>query len=275
MLPPASGVLRSLDVIEPRNLRKSGRHVAVPRQLSNPPIVEALIDLRTVLPEDFSAEAFRDMHEQLKDRFPKVQPLRAFEGKVEFNQGRISQSAADRGVMGYRFQSDDDSRIVQFRHDGFTLNHLTPYQGWDQLRAEAESLWQCYVSAANPERVERIATRYINHIELPIPTGDLREHLTEPPEIPDGLPQVLTEYFQRIVIADHEDNLAANLVQAIPPSQDESDGTITVILDIDAYAVEAHEPASPALWERFEVLREFKNQAFFGSLQESTVEAYE
>ena len=61
--------------------------MAQPRPLSHPPIVEALVDLRTSVPDD--PELFTALANELKDEFPTKQQWRNFEAKIEIRDGRL------------------------------------------------------------------------------------------------------------------------------------------------------------------------------------------
>jgi len=88
------------------------------------------------------------------------------------------------------------------RLDGFTFNLLKPdpraaWPGWYALREEAQRPWDKYVRATNTVESKRLAVRYINQIV--IPEGEI-ELFTEPPRIPEGLPQRLNHFFSRIQV---------------------------------------------------------------------------
>ncbi len=149
--------------------------------LTKAPLHEALIDLRASLPEDFDGERFLEL----------------------------------------KFTSQDEKQIVQFRIDGFTLNRIRPYTNWKELFPEALRLWKYYLDFTSVDHVPRVAVRHINRIDLPLPVKDFRDHLTVPPDIPEGLPQMLSSFLTRVVIEDNETKASAIVTQALEKGLDD------------------------------------------------------
>ena len=85
---------------------------------------------------------------------------------------------------------------MQFRRDGFTYNRLHPYKNWDYLIEHTKRTYPIYKEIAKPEAITRLAVRYINHIKIPLPVDDLFEYFSDPPNIPDELPQNVLNFFQ-------------------------------------------------------------------------------
>jgi uncharacterized protein (TIGR04255 family) len=72
--------------------------------------------------------------------------------------------------------------------DGFSASKLAPYTDWHDLRTQARDLWAKYRKATDPVLITRLALRYINRIDIPLPISDLKEYMRTIPEIsPDGL----------------------------------------------------------------------------------------
>ena len=120
--------------------------------------------------------------------------------------------------------------------------------------------------------VERLATRYINVIEVPITGLLFDDYLTAPPRVPESLPQGIQHFLQRLVVPFTEE-IAGIIIQTVDvPTQTH----LPIILDID---VQMRKPNlfsdSPEIWTGFDTLREIKNNIFFSSVTERTLEPYE
>ena len=76
------------------------------------------------------------------------------------------------------------------------------------LRDDAKQLWLHYVDLARPVSVARIALRYINRIEIPLPFEDYKEYVLTIPEIAPGIPQGLAHFFMRLEIPYPEQFMA-------------------------------------------------------------------
>ncbi len=73
---------------------------------------------------------------------------------------------------------------------------LLPYETWEKLVEEAHRLWTVYVECVHPEAVNRVATRFINNLQLPkacLTSSSKEEYLTTPPQVPAALPQHVLE----------------------------------------------------------------------------------
>lgn len=128
------------------------------------------------------------------------------------------------------------------------------------------------MQVARPLEVSRLAVRYINRLRLSAP-AELGRYLSAPPVLPEPIPQTVREFLTRVVVDAPERSLSAILIQALDAPLDPS--TVQVLLDIDAFRESAMPAEEPSLSEIFEQLRALKNEIFFASVTEQTVEMYE
>jgi len=248
--------------------------MAISRHLNNAPITEALIDLRVRPPKSFQVEKLREPKKELRDHFPKLEELRRFEGGFQIKRGEASMFSKDTGLSGFRFKSEDGLTVVQFRVDGFTFSRLKPYTSWDAIFPEAWRLWLDYVETAVPESVTRIAVRYINRLEVPLPFEEFSEYLEAPPALPPDVPQNVSSFLVKQVLHEPSSGIAVNFGQALEAGLADSKHA-TIILDIDSYKVQEYEPQAQHLTEEFESLRRMKNLIFFNSITEKTARLFE
>jgi uncharacterized protein (TIGR04255 family) len=236
--------------------------------LPNAPIREAVLDIQTDLPSTVSLGHLETIQRRFADRYPKRRPRRRLEGKLDLKSGEFRTTPAK--VDGYVFLSDDERHMVQARLDGFTVNKLKPYARWESLRDEARTLWEDYVGVARPKVVRRIALRYINRLELPLPITDFKEYVRTAPDIAPGIPQAISGFFLRLEIP-HPNGVLALVTEAIEPVEKRASGDIVpFILDIDVIRQETLSPEAPDLWEKFEELRDVKNEIFFKTITSKT-----
>lgn len=243
------------------------------RHLKNAPIREAVIDIKIVPP--VSLELLTSYAESLRKDFPEQEELRQSTLGIEFGENQMKASRVDNAPHGLRLISEDPKYIVQLKCDGFTFSSLPPYESWETIEKKARVLWDGYVAKSQAEKVTRVAVRYINMIELPLPTGELKEYLSAPPEIPEDLPQELSGFFSRIVIVNKQIDAIALVTQALEPS---SENKAQVILDIDVFRENkevAWAAGDPHVWDTLNQLKKFEDQIFFQSLTEKTVEMFE
>jgi uncharacterized protein (TIGR04255 family) len=241
----------------------------------NAPITEALLDIRVKLPPETSLTRLATFQDAVKQRYPSRQERLAWEGHIEIKSSpvaRVSQSAAG-GPIGYLFTSVDGKHVVQARMDGFTFSRLKPYDKWEGLRDEAKDLWRHYIKIASPESVIRVALRYINRIEIPLPIRDFKDYILTTPEIAPDLPQGLDSFFMRLVIPDGKTQAVAIVTETVE-AIDESSNRLPLIFDIDVFRLAAFNIQDKTLWETFEQLHDLKNDIFFKSITPKAKELF-
>ena len=246
--------------------------MAIYRHLKNAPLTEALIDIRVSLPSIFDSKDFLSLSNDISEKYTKSEPRQLFTAAFGVEAGKpFTQATESKGIHGYICKSEDGKDVVQFRIDGFTFSRLNPYSEWETVLSEAKRLWGLYSIKCLPELITRIAVRYINRLDLPLPIKDFADYLTAPPLVPDSLPQGVSQFLTRVVI--HDADITANIVQTMKSSPKADH--IGVILDIDVFNMEKDGFEESSIWPEFEKLRDFKNRIFFESITEKTARLYE
>ena len=180
--------------------------------------------------------------------------------------------STDRGLQGFFFESEDGHDIAQFRSDGFTYSRLKPYTDGEQVLSEALRLWGLFVEVAAPTVVSRLALRYINHLRLEVPLGDLGQYLNATPAPPQGAGEI-EGFLTRVVTHEARTNVRVITTQILERAVDP--GALTVILDIDSFRLAELGLGAGDLRPTLEALRSLKNDVFFGSITERTAGLYE
>lgn len=242
-------------------------YVASPRQLANPPLREALIDILHVneLPVAF-VEKIGDL--SIPGFKPKI-PITT--GMFEIKLGPPAEATKKKeDPVGWRFESEDGSRVAQIRQNGLTYSILKGYTTWNEIRDATRQIWDLYLNKISDSvTVGRTAARYINVLEFPGPI-ELNDYLTAGPRIPENLPQTLDNFIQRILVRYNQDIQVA-ITQTSEPSPN---GIVRIILDIDVFSPKTIEGRSSELWTHADTLRAAKNAVFFSSVTELALEKY-
>src|SRR5262245_17222282 len=135
--------------------------------LRRAPIVEGLIDFQVVPAPAITLQTLKECAESLAADFPAREELQQFSTQFSFSAAEgASFTAHAPAPLGIMLRSADGRWAAQFRLNGFTMSRLEPYTSWKELKQRAEELWIRYREAAQPQRIVRIATRYINRISL-------------------------------------------------------------------------------------------------------------
>jgi len=206
--------------------------VANRRHLSKAPITEAVIDLRVKFSEPPEMAVLSSLEQEFSDEFPVRKKQFQLQAEIKLDAGQFS-GRGDRRERGLLLKSADESEVVQFRVDGFTYSRLRPYTSWEEIFPKAWRLWEAYRSKTSPESITRLATRYINRLEIQNPSTNLADYLETPPIVPEGIPNILKNFFIRFTLYDDETKANINLIQASEVSLDPMRAVI--LLDIDVY----------------------------------------
>ena len=238
----------------------------------NAPITEALLDIHVEFSASVAPEKLESFHDAVRDAYPTKQRRVKWRGEIQLASDSVQQ-AVKRGAQGFLFKSEDGRRIVQARQDGFTFNWLKPYDNWQALQSEAHSRWEAYRDTLCPEAVIRVGLRYINRIEIPIPFEDFRDYVKTAPDIAPGVSQGLSSLFMRLEIPDAKRKLVAIITETMEsPTKDGK--RLPLLFDIEVVRQDRLDPRSPALWETFEQMRQFKNEIFFSSVTDKAKELF-
>lgn len=230
------------------------------------PITEALIDIQVELPDGTTVADLARVSIGEEIGYPQRRNRFSLEGQIVFGE-QVGTSTSQRQV-GYDFLSGDERQIVQVRTDGFTLSRLAPYDRWKTFRAEAYRLWELYRDVANPINVTRVAVRYINRLDLPLPMDDLKDYLRTVPEVSPDLPQELNGLLMQLAIPQEDIGALVLLNEALipPPNAD----TASVLLDINLFRDIETSIEEVELWNLLDQFRERKNKVFEACITERT-----
>lgn len=244
------------------------------RHLRNAPITEALIDIQVTPREGLTFAGLKNAIEASNSGYYVKNPIS--EGTFAFTlapEGK-PQTAAESAQVGLRLHSADEKYVAQFRLAGFTLSRLPPYENWKNLVEEARRLWAVYVERLAPRRIVRIATRFINNLQLPLKSGEsFQIYVHKLVDVPDEAPQAVEAFFQRFQLVDSSSGARVILTLALDGLS--APGPAPVILDVDAFTGAHINPTDQELWTILERLRELKNRSFFGTITEHAAELYE
>lgn len=242
--------------------------------LPNAPITEALIDIRVELPPGTTVATLKGFRDRLGEAYPQCRERRHWSGQFKLSKSEpLKVEAGTEEVDGFLLTSPDGTQVAQARKDGFTFSRLKPYKNWSHLREEAKALWGDYCEVAQPSRVTRIAVRYINRLELPIPVGDFRQWLKTVPDVAPDLPQRLAGFFLKLHIPFEDPKGYVNIIQTMEAGGDEE--SVPLVFDIDAFVPVDYKPEDGQIWKRLEDLRAIKNRVFFGSITDKLKERFQ
>lgn len=234
-----------------------------------PPVVEGLIDIRVERSQAATLDALKICADALAADFPSREELRQFTGQFSFSpDGGPTFAAHAPAPLGVVLRSPDTRWVAQFRLDGFTLSRLDPYTSWDELRERAKRLWSKYSAVAQPQRIVRVAARFINRVPLP-PGEPFDRTFTTTFNIASRLPQAVAGFLLRVVIPFEAEQALAIVTQALPENSQDC------TFDLDAFTAIPGGLSDADAWLRIEALRGVKNRLFFESLTAEALKRFQ
>lgn len=229
----------------------------------NSPIVEAIFDVHMELPQNIGFAELEAFGNTIASAYPEKKARRKFASKIEIQHENPSVEAINLGIASILNWSSDHKQALQVRLDGLSFSRLKPYEKWNVHFTEFLKYLEMYCKSISPLQIKRVATRFINVIELPREHTNWEDYFinVSSPPIPNGL---VTNFFDRIEFALPLSNIKASVTQAIMQSNDPL--KLPVILDIETFVEMNTKPDLEMVKNIFENLRDAKNQIFENSL---------
>ena len=254
------------------------------RHLTRAPIREAVLDVQLT---GFDAE-LKSLFELTSPfvstgwRFQELKNYEAIIGPVdESDQSGLRVHSASSDVEGYGALSADQAKVVQFRRNRATVSRVKKYLHWEDLQELAEDAFSAYFRLPGTEdkKISRIGVRFINRIP-PLSRFNGYDEMLERPPLALDAPGLeggrVTNFLRRHVIEGLRDGFSANLtIGTVKPEPGETiRQTKALVVDVDVYKACVLSPDLESLRSSFVVMRELKNNLFFGSLKDELLEEF-
>lgn len=243
------------------------------QQLSKPPITEAVVDFRVKLQDRINVDILKKVEDHLDKKYTSKGPNRKVSAtlQVDANDSENPQLLSTNNIVGYSFESSDKHYLIQLNLEGITISRLNGYTSWDELVEELANVYATYKEIVGEFVITRTAVRYINKLTVPLQYLDFDDYLTVAPQVPKGLPQVMSEFVTRTVTPVDEERATVIFMQALQPNFEPVDG-ISVIIDIDVFSEEQYSSEDAIRSVMLDKLRKLKNKTFFSSITEKALE---
>jgi uncharacterized protein (TIGR04255 family) len=236
------------------------------RHYGHAPIAEAIIDIRCQT--DATLDALQGVVTE-----PGYSPERSM--NVEQRMGVTSEGVTGETTstqIGWLFRREDGRRVVHARVDGLGFSWLEPYESWEKFVTEAESHWLDYRVCAKPTQVVRLGVRYVNRIDVPASSVEIKDYLRLGVDVPAYLPQAVSGYFMQVTVPLPSFGCAATITSALLSPNDEN--TTSLLLDVDTWLaseIDLSEGAeAPGVEAYLGTLRHAKNYVFESCITDAT-----
>ena len=235
------------------------------RKYRKPPITEAVIDIRVRGDQAIPVTSLEQIGHLEKERYPTrlegVQIVQEF----EFEPSKEARKTS-RTPIGFIFKSPDEKQVFQAQVHGFVFSRLRPYDTWETFSREARRLWDEYRDIAKPTAVERLAVRYINRFDFPLPVKSLADYLTVTPEVPPLISRP-GNFLLRLVVPTPSLNATLIVHTVQVPALNENVG---IVLDLDLYQEATMPLDDETIWQRLAELHEHVEDVFEACITDPT-----
>ncbi|MFN8693581.1 MAG: TIGR04255 family protein [Holosporales bacterium] len=230
------------------------------------PIIEAVIDLQVLPAEGFDKAVYETIKKDLLKDF-KAKNIEEMMLELQFGDGQKKNSQTQKKI-GVRLESNDGRYVIQAKENSFSFSILNYYDRWESFSKEAYKYWNTYKRLFKPQKVTRQAVRYINRIDIPEKSFELKQYFKVYPHLFDDDVKVdVAGFFVQAQIPQKEGGVA-NITQTV--TQPVKPGCTSVILDIDVFDNKHFKPASKELKDRIAILRDQKNFIFRSAITAKT-----
>ena len=251
------------------------------KELHNPPILEALLEIRFNTNKNVTVEGLDTFAASLGATYPKKVAIDNTRFELTYGKDVGATHAFDVQPSGFKLTNANDNRIVIAAIDKFVISYLAPYESWPALLDTAKSLYAKYLQYAPQTEKIRLGLRYINKINMPA-NNDFKfeSYIKTFPPIPkyEGIPDSISNFETVLVVPLSDIDCTSTVRQVLlnpENSGDEKSAFLPIILDIDVYRDVSTTMSDEEMWNTFEKMREKKNALFFGSLTDLAVQPYE
>lgn len=229
------------------------------------PIVEAIIELRVVLEGDpISMESCVEQFKDLRPEFPEIKRRGLIRLETGPDQLKAAQSV-DAMVMS------NNRQTVVIGPNVFGFSQLAPYSNWTTFRDSARLYWNIFSERLHPLKVVRIATRFVNRIDIPIPVTDIKKYFATGPMLGAGMSDMLAGFYMQLQLPQVDLGCIAIVNEALIPPANEN--AASFLLDIDVFE-EGDFADMKYPWQRLEEFRIRKNQIFESCITDHTRELF-
>lgn len=234
--------------------------MAESQKLKNPPITEAVIEIRLAEPLSNFDDISPKLIEEFAESYPKKKEIRQFQIQFKNNDTDTSND-----MLGYRLEPQDGKYVLQLKKDGLTLSNVGAYVGWDIFVAEFNNIWAKFDNEILESKICRIAVRYINNFTLSKKHEDyykkwMTVKINDEANIKKSSLAYLIEQdeFKTIVKIDTSEN---------------NNDKYEILLDIDAFCEKEfrREEVEGALAK----LRGLKNDFFFANIDDEIIKEFD
>lgn len=139
----------------------------------NPPITESVIGIS--FKESIDQKNLDKLKSKLLKHYNNHQSIDNINLKVDVGDGENTFTKTDvNKEKGYKLSNSDLTELVIIFPKYFAISQLAPYPGWGGFFNRFKRDWEVLKRHLGYVPIKRIGVRYINRIDVPLDTGDVK-----------------------------------------------------------------------------------------------------
>jgi uncharacterized protein (TIGR04255 family) len=175
------------------------------KKYRNPPIREAVCELRIVAGTPWDLAIPGMIYDRLKRSFPKRRQLKTVEASLIGGAVRMQESER------LQFLQEDERTLIMVGKDVLSVTRLKSYLGWEAFLPLILETFEAYKEITTPTGFQRLGLRYINQIDFKEERLKLEDFFDFYPYVGKQLPQDHGAFFTGIQPAYEEGRDALRL----------------------------------------------------------------
>ena len=177
------------------------------RRYKNPPIQEALCELRFVPTSDWDTTIPAKLQVALGGEYSAIsREQKAVHVKLSVKDGQPANLSYEQGVAKIQLMSERRNRVLGIGPNVVSIHMLRPYQdpddielgGWEEFRPRIMAALEAYARVVGESSIGRVGVRYINRIQIPGQSVEIEEYLKCAHMKVDGLPEDYLNFLGRV-----------------------------------------------------------------------------
>jgi uncharacterized protein (TIGR04255 family) len=202
-----------------------------PKSYKNPPIAEAVCEVRFQEPPGWDFTVTARYFELIKEQYPD-KPKNFQEQQVEIQPNVLGYSVKN-VVNKHQFSNEKRGETITLSASTLSVTDLPKYSGWKSFKPRIEGAISSLLKVAPKVEIHRIGIRYINRIEFTEESFDLSDFFTCIPPRAEELPTTISGFQGTVEFLYDEDPSSSCRVQFAKVASEKENTSLSVILDID------------------------------------------
>jgi uncharacterized protein (TIGR04255 family) len=182
---------------------------------ANPPLIEIICDFRFKVKNENDLTMHGLLFEKLAQKYPIKEDVQPSDGDLDVFSKDLQRMMVAK-LFGMQYKSNDGKEFVRVTPNYISLHRLAPYPTWEAFFPSIEHVFLTFKNTVNPLSLQGMALRYIDKINIPSKSFDLKEYFQIYPYSTEEISKIINKYSLSVNILyyDERDKLTIKLYNA-------------------------------------------------------------